>query len=96
MTSPSRDITKHSVGSNVLMTAVQVASRVLCSFGVADSRWRSYLSVVLSGRVKRMADDTGGLVEEEALVIGVVRYGGCAFPEVGQEVLVLKKKMSLL
>ena len=80
MTSPSCGITKHSVGGNVLVTAMHVARGVLCLSGVADSRLRRDSSIILSGRVERMADDIGRLVEKEALVVGMVRCGGCAFP----------------
>lgn len=45
MTSPSCGITKHSVGGNVLVTAMHVASRVLGSSGVTDSRCGRYSSI---------------------------------------------------
>ena len=83
VTSPSLDITKHSVSSNVLVTVMHFASRVLCSSGVTDSRWHRYPSMGLSGRIERVADDIGSLVEEEALMSDVIRCGWCAFSKVG-------------
>ena len=73
MPSPSRDITEHSVGSNIFVSAMNVASRVLCASGVTDSIVSGNSGVVLGGASKCVADNIGGLVEEIALVGSVVR-----------------------
>ena len=80
MASPSLDITKHSVGSNILVTPMHVASGVLCSSGVTYSRWCRYPGIVLGGGSKSMADNTGGLIEKLALVNGMIRCCRCALP----------------